>query len=165
MESGQFLSARRKNEKGKAIRKAIAVMTFGALSVMKSQGALAEEWPFIGGDYWEVTGIDVKDGGSWKYSNWLANEWRKDLEFAKPKGWIKDYMVIANVHARSDEPDLYLIRVREDVPSGPEGEKRLKEYMKWQEKSLEALVGESGNRAEYREVMSSSLLQVLKFRN
>lgn len=149
----------------KEIIKAIAVLAFGASSLLMASGALAQEWPLVGGDYWEVTGIDIKDGGSWKYANWLASEWRKDLEFAKSKGWIKDYMIVGNVHGRSDEPDLYLIRVREDVPSGAEGEKRQKEYFEWQKKSAEDLVGESGNRAEYREVKSSSLLQVYTFRD
>ena len=148
-----------------AITKSIAVLTFGASLLMMSVGVQADEWPFIGGDYWEVTGIDIKDGGGWKYANWLADEWRKDAEFAKSKGWIKDYMVFANVHARSDEPDIYLIRVVEDVPSGAEGEKRTKEYLEWQTKTIETMVGESGNRAEYRTVMSESLLQVMKFRN
>ena len=143
----------------------IAILTFGASSIMISGNALAEEWPFIGGDYWEVTGIDIQDGGGWKYANWLATEWRKDLEFAKSKGWIKDYMVIANVHARSDEADIYLISVREDIPSGAVGEKRTKEYLEWQSKSIEKMQAESGNRAEYRTVMSTSLLQVLKFRD
>jgi len=36
--------------------------------------------------------------------------------------------------------------------------------MAWQKKSAEKMVDESGNRAEYREVKSDSLLQVLKFR-
>ena len=149
----------------KSIAKIVAVFALGASCALFSTGASAEEWPFVGGDYWEVTGIDIQDGGGWKYANWLADEWRKDLDFAKSKGWIKDYMVIANVHNRSDEPDLYLIQVREDVPSGAEGEKRQKEYMEWQSKSIEKMVGESGNRAEYRTVMSTSLLQVLHFRN
>jgi hypothetical protein len=149
----------------KSITKFVAVFTLGASCALFSTGASAEEWPFVGGDYWEVTGIDIQDGGGWKYANWLADEWRKDLEFAKSKGWIKDYMVIANVHNRSDEPDLYLITVVEDVPSGAEGEKRQKEYLEWQTKSIEKLVGESGNRAEYRTVMSTSLLQVLSFRD
>lgn len=148
-----------------AIIKAVAVLAFGASSALISTSVLAEEWPFVGGDYWEVTEVKVKDGGGWKYANWLASEWRKNAEFAKSKGWIKDYMVFANVHARSDEPDLYLIRVREDIPSGPEGEKRLKEYLDWQTKSIEKMVGESGNRAEYRTIMSTSLLQVLSFRD
>jgi len=133
-------------------------------SMVMSTAVLAQDWPLVGGDYWTVTGIDIKDGGGLKYANWLADEWRKDLEFSKSKGWIKDYMILSNVHNRSDEPDLYLIRVMESVVSGPEGEKRAVEYMEWQKKSLEQMEGESGNRAEYREVMSSSLLQVLEFR-
>jgi hypothetical protein len=143
----------------------IAVLTFGVSTMMMSGTAVAEEWPLKGGDYWEVTGIDIHDGGGYKYAKWLATEWRKDLEFAKSKGWIKDYMIIANVHARSNEPDLYLVRVRESIVSAAEGEKRQKEYMEWQEKSIEKMQSESGNRAEYRTVMSDSLLQVLKFRD
>lgn len=149
----------------KTILRAIAVLAFGASSLMMASSALAEEWPLMQGDYWEVTGIDIKDGGSWTYANWLATEWRKELEFAKSKGWVKDFMILSNVYNRSDEADLYLITVVEDVPSGAEGEKRTKEYLDWQTKSIEKLVGESGNRAEYREVLSSSLLQVLKFRD
>ena len=144
--------------------RAIAVVTFAASAIMGTSGALAEEWPLVQGDYWEVTGIDIKDGGGWKYANWLADEWRKDLDFAKSKGWIKSYMVLSNVHPRKGEADLYLIRVVADIPSGAEGEKRTKEYLEWQTKSIEKMVGESGNRAEYREVMSDSLLQVMHFR-
>jgi hypothetical protein len=73
-------------------------------------------------------------------------------------------MIFANVYNRADEPDLYLVSVVEDVPSAAENEKRQKEYMEWQSKSIEKLVGESGNRAEYRTVMSSSLLQLLSIR-
>ena len=147
------------------IKKLSVVAALAASSVMFSANALAEEWPFIGGDYWEVTGIDIKDGGSWTYANWLADEWRKDLDFAKSKGWIKDYMVLSNSYARSDEADLYLITIRDSVPSGEVGERRQKEYMEWQSKSIETMNKESGNRAEYRTVLSSSLLQHLKFRD
>ncbi len=147
------------------IIKAVALLAFGASAALMSTSVLADEWPLVSGDYWEITEISIKDGGGLKYANWLADEWRKDAEFAKSKGWIKDYMIFANVHGRNGEPDLFLIRIREDIPSGPEGEKRFEEYMEWQSKSIEAMVGESGNRAEYREVMGSSLLQVLKFRD
>lgn len=149
----------------KLMKKTLFVLALGASSMVMSSVAIAQEWPFVGGDYWEVTGIDIHDGGGLKYSNWLATEWRKNLEFAKSKNWIKSYMVLSNVHGRSDEPDLYLIRIMENIASGPEGEERFKEYMDWQSKTLEQMQGESGNRAEYREVMSTSLLQELKFRN
>jgi hypothetical protein len=149
----------------KVVTKALAVVVFAVSSMVFSASALAQEWPFVDGDYWEVTGISIEDGGGLTYANWLATEWRKNLEFAKSKGWIKDYMVLSNVYGRSDEADLYLIRVIDSVPSGAEGEQRRKEYMEWQSKSLSDMQKESGNRAEYREVLSSSLLQVMKFRD
>lgn len=128
-----------------------------------SAGAIADDWPLKGGDYWSVGSITIKDGGSWKYANWLATEWRKNVEFAKSKGWIKDYMIIANVYPRKGEPDLYLIRVHESIPPAAEGRKRNQEYQDWVKKTNEKMVEESGNRAEYREQTSSSLLQELHF--
>lgn len=148
----------------KSMKKFLVVLTLGAASTMMAAGALAQQWPLAQGDYWEVTGITVKDGGNLKYANWLATEWKKNAEFAKSKGWIKGYHVFANVYGRKGEPDLYLVRVIDSVVSGAEGEKRTKEYFEWQKKSMEALAGESGNRAEFREVVSSSLLQEMKFR-
>ncbi len=164
-QGGQSVSVKGRVVMKRAITKFVSVLTLGTLCAMFSTGVLAEESPLVGGDYWEITGIEIQDGGGWKYAKWLADEWRKDLEFAKSKGWIKDYMVMANVHSRSDEPDLYLIRVRDGIPSGEEGEKRQKEYMEWQSKSIEKMAGENRNRAEYRTVMSTSLLQMLHFRN
>ena len=149
----------------KSMRKTILILALGASSIMMSASAIAKEWPMIGGDYWEVAAIDIKDGGGLKYANWLASEWRKNVEFAKSKGWIKDYMILSNVYARSGEASIYLIRIMENIPSGPEGEKRAKEYVEWRKKSVEQMQAESGNRAEYREVMSEELLQELKFRD
>ncbi len=148
-----------------SMKKAILILALCASTMMIASTAVAQEWPVVGGDYWTVTGIDIKDGGDLKYANWLADEWKRNAEFAKSKGWIKDYILLSNVHARSDESDLYLIRVMENIASGPEGEKRAKEYAEWSKKTWEQLDGESGNRAEYREVMSTSLLQVLNFRD
>ena len=119
----------------------------------------------VGGDYWEVSGIHVEDGAGLKYSNWLATEWRKNLEFAKSKGWIKEYKVLSNVYARQGEADLYLIRIMEGIPTGAEGEKRSMEWVEFMKKSVSKMQEESGNRAEYREVLSSSLLQEMHFRN
>jgi hypothetical protein len=149
----------------KTIRKTMFILALGASSMMMASGALAQEWPLAPGDYWEVTGIDIKDGGGLKYAEWLASEWRENLEFSKSQGWIKDFMILSNVHARSDEPDLYLVTVTESLVSAAEGQERVQEYMEWRKKTLEQMVSESGNRAEYREVMSESLLRVLSFRD
>jgi len=146
------------------IRKTICVFALGAASMMLAVGASADEWPFTGGDYWEVSGIHIKDGGGLKYAQWLASEWRADQEFAKSKGWIKGYKVIANAYPRAGEPDVYLVTITESIVSGTEGQKRNAEYMAWKKKSIAQMSAESGNRAEYREVTSNSLLQELNFR-
>jgi hypothetical protein len=126
--------------------------------------AAASEWPMVPGDFWEVTGIHIKDGGALAYANFLASEWKANQDFAKSKGWIKAYMILYSAFARKGEPNLYLIVVSERLPSGPESEKRDDEYMAWRKKTEAQLQKESGNRIEIREVGSSMLLQELKFR-
>ena len=147
------------------MKKTIIVLAVLAVSVVTTSSVTAQDWPMVGGDYWDVAAIEIKDGGGLKYTRWLADEWRKNAEFAKSKGWIKDYFVLENVHSRKGEADLYLIRVMENMASGPEGEERAMEFLAWKKKSADEMVAESGNRLEYREVISSSLLQVLNFRD
>ena len=71
--------------------------------------AWASEWPMVPGDFYEITGVKLKDGGGLTYAKFLAAEWKADQEFAKSKGWIKSYMVFSNNYPRKGEPDLYLI--------------------------------------------------------
>ncbi len=148
----------------KIIMKPLFILALCISALSMTTNALAQEWPMVAGDFWTVTGIEVKDGGDLKYANWLAAEWKKNAEFAMSKGWLKGYKLFGNVHNRKGEPDLYLVRIFEDMPSGPEGEERYKEYMEWQSKTESQMEAESGNRAEYREVMSTVLLQEMMFR-
>lgn len=141
----------------------LALMLCSVFAAMPTR-ASADEWPMVQGDYWEVTGVNLKGGGGLAYANFLATEWKADQEFAKSKGWIKAYMVLANPYNRKGEPDLYLVTISERLASGTEGEKRSEEYMAWKKKSQAQMQKESGNRAEVREIGSSTLLQELKFR-
>ncbi len=92
-----------------------SILVFGmcALAVITTSRARADEYPFINGDFWEVSGIHLKDGGGLAYANHIAGAWRKDQEFAKSKGWIKSYTVLLNNYPRKGEPDIYLITVSE----------------------------------------------------
>jgi len=148
----------------KVITRAMTSTLCAAALLLAANVSFADEWPLASGDFWEVTGIDTKDGGELKYAQWLATEWRKNTDFAKSKGWIKDVKILYNQYPRKGEPDLYLVWIRESIPTGAEGEKRAKEFQDWKKKTIETMVGESGNRAEYREVISSSLLQEAPFR-
>jgi len=129
-----------------------------------AESAIADQWPVVYGDYWEVTGIKLKDGGAFAYAKFLADEWRKDQDFAKSKGWIKGYKIFINPYPRQGEPDLYLVAISERLPSGAEYEKRDVEYMAWKQKSNEQMQKESGNRVEFREILAGSLLQEVLFR-
>ena len=148
----------------KTVMNALLVLSIcTGLGVVASR-ALASDWPMVPGDFYEVTGVHLKDGGALAYANFLATEWKADQEFAKSKGWIKSYMVMGNVYPRKGEPDLYLVVISERLPSGPEADKRDDDYMAWKKKNQAQLQKEMGNRLEFREIDGNSLLQELKFR-
>ncbi|MEO8079529.1 MAG: hypothetical protein ABI641_03300 [Caldimonas sp.] len=148
----------------KALVKGLLALTIGSAFLAMPMHVWADEWPMVNGDFWEVTGVHLKDGGGLAYSNFLATQWKVDQEFAKSKGWIKGYMVLGNSYSRKGEPDLYLIVISERLVTGPEGEKRNEEYMTWKKQTVAQMQKESGNRFEIREIGSNMLLQELKFR-
>ncbi len=148
----------------RTITKSMLAFVLCAMSVMTATRAVADEYPLVAGDFWEVTGIHLKDGGGLGYANFLAAEWRENQEMAKSKGWIKSYMLLSNAYAREGEPDIYLITITDRLASGAEGEKRQAEYMEWKKKTLAQMEKESGNRAEFRTIGSNSLLQEMTFR-
>lgn len=144
--------------------KGLLVLMLCAVSAGLATRAEAGDWPMTPGDFWEMTGVHLKDGGALAYATFLASEWKADQEFAKSKGWIKGYLVLSNGYARKGEPDLYLVTISERLPTGPETDKRDDEYMAWKKKTQAQMMKESGNRLEIREIGSNLLLQELKFR-
>jgi hypothetical protein len=146
------------------IARSLMVLALCASSLMAASAARADDWPLVAGNFWDVTGIVIKDGGGLKYATFLAGEWRDNQEFAKSQGWIKSYTVLSNVYPRKGEPDLYLITVTDQIASGAESEKRQAAYLAWRKKTIAQMQGESGNRAEFREVSTNSLLQEMTFR-
>lgn len=121
--------------------------------------ATAQEFPLVGGQYSDITGITVKDGGGLAYASYLADQWVKNQEFAKSQGWITDYRIYANVNGRDGEPDLYLVVTYPSVPDAAEGERRSAAYRAWAKKTETQLAAENGNRAEFRTVRGSMMLQ------
>lgn len=142
----------------------LAAMIAAPLAVLIAVPAAAQDYPFTAGDYQEVAMIDVSDGGGFQYAAFLADTWRKNQEFAKSKGWIKDYAVLANVHARPGEPDLYLVTTFASMPDGAEDERRAAAYREFMKASDAQMEAASGDRAKYRTVMGSSLLRQMKFK-
>ncbi|MEO0420393.1 MAG: hypothetical protein AAF249_16145 [Pseudomonadota bacterium] len=143
----------------KLLKSTLAAATI-ALAVSASAPAFAQEFPLKPGEYVEMAGIDVEDGeGTLKYAEWLAGEWTRFQEYSKSQGWINDYAIYANVNARAGEPDLYLVTTFADLPDAAEQERRDKAFDEWSRTTIEQQVAASGNRAEYRTVISSMMLQ------
>lgn len=145
-------------------RKFKSALVLGALAFVMTAPAIADQWPLAGGDYWEVTGIRIKDGGGFKYAQFIAGEWKANSEFSKSKGWIKGYKIFANAYPREGEPDLYLVTIRDSIVAASEDEKRNDEFQAWKKKTIEQMQTESGNRVEFREILGNELLQELTIR-
>lgn len=145
------------------IRTVLAVAAAATMSL--AVPAMAQETPLKPGDYWEIAAIDVEDGHSLTYGNWLATEWRQFNEYAKSQGWITDYKILTNLHNRSDEGDVYLITKFKSLPNAAEIERRDAAFRAAMQRTSNQLASQSGKRAEYRDVMGSMLLQEMHFRN
>src|SRR4030095_15357868 len=91
-----------------------ALATIALAATMSVPAMAQEKYPLVQGDFWEVTGVDLTDGGELKEAECIASEWKANQEFAKSKGWIKEYKIFANVYAREGEPDLYLVTTRDN---------------------------------------------------
>jgi hypothetical protein len=122
----------------------------------------AQEFPLVAGDYSEVSGIFVKDGGAFKYATHLATKWLDVQKFAKSKGWISDYKILVNEYPRDGEPTIYLMTTFANMADAAEAERRNKAYDAYMQSSAQQQIAESGNRAEYRTVQSSMLLREYK---
>ena len=120
--------------------------------------------PFIGGDYVLVTSVSVDDGHGLEYANFLSGFYKAQEDFAVKQGWQTSYEILGNVNGRKGEPDLYLVRRFKSMPDGAEGERRaamIRSQVKMDDAQMEAA---SGDRAKFRHVEGSMLLQELKWR-
>lgn len=146
----------------KAIRR--AAILAASLSIAFALPSAAQEVPLTAGDYVEVTTVTIDDGHNLDYAKFLAGAWRTQQDFMKAQGWITGYEILANVHKRPGEADLYLVQRSKGIPDAAEIERRnqvMRDKMKMTDAEMEA---SSGERAKFRHVTGTSLMQVLNFR-
>ncbi|MXO48540.1 hypothetical protein GRI69_09745 [Erythrobacter vulgaris] len=136
-----------------------SMIAAAALTVSLAAPAAAQEFPLEAGEYAQFNGIYVKDGGDFKYAEWLASEWKNFQEYALSQGWTTGYKIYYNVNPRDGEPTMYLMTSFASMPNAVEQERRNDAFDAWAKKTAEQQIAESGNRAEYRTAKSSILLQ------
>lgn len=137
----------------------------GASMMMLSVPAAAQDIPLVGGNFWNVTEVTIDDGHFSTYADYLAGQYRKQEEFAKSKGWIKDYYILSNNNKRSGEPDLYLVEVFDHVTTPAEDIAREKEMNAYLAQTTRQGEAGSANRAKYRHIGGTMLLQQLLYRH
>ena len=129
-----------------------------------SMPAVAEINPWAQGEYVQVTGVTVDDGRLSDYTDYLAGFWKDEQEFAIAQGWQTSWEVLQNVHKRPGEPDLYLIRRYKNLVDGAEFDRRaalVRDKVKMTEAQMQSA---SGDRAKFRQVQGTTLMQALKLR-
>src|SRR6476469_9892831 len=131
----------------------------GAATMLCAVPVSAQELPVKSGDFWDVSAVSIDDGHFGDYADYLAGQYRKNMEFQKSKGWIKDYYILANVNKRSDEPDLYLVTIFDHVTTPAEDVQREKDANAFLQQNTRQSLAGSGQRATCRHLGSDMLLQ------
>ena len=126
--------------------------------------ALGQEYPLKGGNFWTVAEITIDDGHFGDYADHLAGAYRKNIDFSKSKGWMKNSYILSNVNKRTGEPDLYLVTISDRVTTPAEDEAREKELNAFLANTPVVRDKESGARAKYRKLGGNMLLQELLYK-
>ena len=138
---------------------------FGAATVFVAAPAAAQDIPLVTGNFWNVTEVTIDDGHLSTYADYLAGQYRKQEDFAKSKGWIKDYYILANNNKRSGEPDLYLVEVFDHVTTPAEDLAREKDMNTYLAQTTRQGEAGSGERAKFRHIGGTMMLQQMNYRH
>jgi hypothetical protein len=146
------------------IMKTMMLGALGAATMMLSNPALAQDYPLKGGNFWNVAEITIDDGHFGDYADHLAGAYRKNLEFSRSKGWLKNSYILSNVNKRAGEPDLYLVTISDHITTPAEDEAREKELNAFLATTARDQDKQSGVRAKYRKLGGTMLLQELLYK-
>jgi len=142
----------------------MTLAALGAATLLFAAPAPAQDFPVVGGDYWTVSEITIDDGHFGDYADHLAGLYRKTIDFQKSKGWIKASYILANVNKRAGEPDLYLVTIADRPTTAAEDETRSKEINAFLQSGARQSDAQSGERAKYRHLGGTMLLQEMTYR-
>ena len=137
----------------------------GAATMAYAVPTAAQDIPLTSGNFWSVTEVTIDDGQFATYADYLASTYRRNMEFQKSKGWISDYYILANNNKRAGEPDLYLVTVFDHVTTPAEDLVRERETNAFMAQTSRQSDAGSGDRAKYRHIGGTFLLQEQVFRN
>lgn len=139
----------------------LAAALAAGLGMSMSAPAAAQSASYTPGGYMAVQGIYIEDGQFENYMDYIADRYRASQEIAKQKGWISSYRIFANVNARADEPDLYLLVESPRMASPQEQMERERQANEAMRQTTRQAEEGSGARVKMRRLGSNILLQEL----
>lgn len=71
--------------------------------------AQAQERNYEPGNFWQISGVKIMPAKFDAYIEDIGGLWRSQMEKMKSDGKIVSYHMMANVHPRENEPDLWLM--------------------------------------------------------
>src|SRR4026209_96326 len=71
----------------------LVLAALGAATMAFAVPAAAQDIPLTSGNFWSVTEVTIDDGQFATYADYLADTYRKNMEFQKSKGWITDWYI------------------------------------------------------------------------
>lgn len=140
---------------------AIALATVATVSVTP---AFAQRSVTKPGNYVDVTDVKILPGQFENYMDYLKREWVKQQEWAKSKGYIVGYRVLANNYPRENEATVYLLVEYASIPTNAEIERRQEEYVAFVKMDEHALDAASEKRGPMRTIGSQAQLQEILFK-
>ena len=135
----------------------LTMVALGAVAMSLAMPAAAQDMPFKDGDYWTVSRIKVDDGHGTDYADYLAGQYRKQMDWQVSKGYIKGYKVLDNVYPREGEADVILVTIFDRMPTSAEREARNAAFNAYMATTNRAMDAASGERAKYRKLLGSTL--------
>ena len=111
-----------------------------------------------------VQGITINDGQFENYMDYIAGQYRRQQDFARSKGWITGFRILANVNRRKDEPNLYLMTEVPRLPTPQEEADRDRQMEQALSQTARQATEASGARVQMRTLGSNLLLQELTLR-
>jgi hypothetical protein len=135
-----------------------------AASLAVASPALAQESSYTPGGYADVSAIDVLDGQMDAYMDYLAGSWKRQQEWAKSKGYIQSYSVLANPYPRAGEPDLYLVINYSKIYDTAEEMRQQKEFEAFMKADSRQLGAQYADRGKMRKSLGQQQLRQINLK-
>ncbi len=148
----------------RSIRYAAAMLLAATATAVSVSPALAQRTVTKPGNYVDVTDVKILPGQFENYMDFLKREWVKQQEWAKSKGYIVGYRVLANNYPRENEATIYLLVEYASVPTNAEIDRRAEEYVAFVKMDEHAMDAASEKRGPMRTIGSQAQLQEILFK-